>query len=1350
MKYNHFYRRFGACALAAVLGLSGLPVSSAVQTADSTQRLFAPVSGQLADAQPAYAADDRVQIIVELADQPLLDDGRLQQYATASEFLDSAAAQSAEAKIASAQKAVTRAMNASGMDITVERQYSAVMNGLSVEANYGDLQTIQNLKGVKDAFVAETHELVKPVDNQPLLSGSVPSIGADVAQQTGYTGKGTAVAILDTGLDINHVAFQGTVNSPKYDKSDITDILNTKKLTVGKLNADSLYQNQKVPYAFDYANEDTNVYPTQSHGTHVAGIVGANSGGTVEGVAPDAQLLIMKVFGDASNGASDVDILAALDDSVKLGADAINMSLGSDCGFSEAASKSMRAVYQRVADAGINLMVAAGNSYSSTKDNNFGNDLPLNTNPDNSMVASPSTYAAAVSVASMNNAQATGDYLIAGDRHIRYDDPAEDASKQIASLESTFEYVDCGVGAVADFPSSLTGKVALIERGGSDGDTLLSFAQKEKNAAAKGAKAVIIYDNVEGDLVSMATDGKIPAIFISKADGAYLKSLADKKVSFSVSYVESYHDAYSGQMSDFSSWGVTPDLKLKPEITAPGGNIYSTLPGNRYGNMSGTSMACPHMAGAAAIMEQYINEKQDGLSMSANDRTALANGLMMSTASPITQPNSTVPYSPRKQGAGLVQLENATQSKAYLTSQNGGLPKAEMGDSTSGAYSFTFSAHNLSADAITYEVNVRVMTESTTEENGRTFIAQSDRLLTSDEVSVNAPATVSLAANGKTDIPVAIQLTQEGRQTLNSQFPNGIFIEGYVTLTPINGGDSVALNLPFVGYYGDWAAIPLFDATAYDGETPAMTSLKIGQFRNSDGGGYILGQNLYSDSLIYNKNHIAIQGGDKSKNVTAVLSLLRAADSIEFSVTDSSGDTVYSETSKNVCKTYYSSAEMAFYTPMADKGFRAVDDWNDVLPDGQYTYHVTGSIGGKEQKLSFPLTIDSEKPQVLKSEIVTENGKRLWKVTVSDNHYVQAVCATLGSSPLNGWQIPQETEAGAQSVITFDLTDDALRNLPSASIALIDYAGNTLVTEPYSLTGGSSEVLPTSVELNKTQLSMTAGDVSALSATVKPDNATDKTVTWTSSNDKIVSVDKNGKLTALAQGMATITAMTINGKTASCAVTVAAKADPAPSTVLASIHAPSTVQPGESVPVDFQLEKMQRVATVSFTFEKDASLTDAKLTGMNGFTALDGIQWKSDNTGVMMLSYLKQGAGGSLTGDALTDIARVTFAASEQEGAAGIRMTSVTVSGYDATGKAVYLSSSIKTASASVTVRKGVSYDVNGDGKVDQLDITACQLYYQAKQGDSNWSTASKADLNQDGKVDVEDMVLILHAIYAL
>lgn len=1267
MNLTSLFRRWGAGLLAAALLGSAVP-ALAVESED-TGSLFQPDSSQQVTA---YAPDERVRIVIELEDAPLLDSHKVSQYASVTEFLDSNAAQSTEHKLERARKAVKSQLATKLDDVEVRYEYTTVFNGLSVEADYADLETIQDLPGVKDAYVSQVYQLIEPV-NETKLADSVPAIGGDISQETGYTGKGMVVAILDTGLDTSHEAFQNAVNEPKYNKDAISEKITNNSLHAGEISVDSVYKSSKIPFAYDYSEPDTNVAGGNSHGTHVAGIVGAN-GGKVTGVAPDAQLMILKIFGDDGSGAYDSDILAALDDAVMLGVDAINMSLGMTAGFSQAAETKMQQVYQRVKNAGISLMCAAGNEYSSSYKSASGTDLPLASNPDNGAVASPSTYDAALSVASMNNVKATAPYLLVGDRKIRYSDPAETASKQIASLNGTYEYVDCGVGATTDFTGkALSDKVALIQRAGEENGEILTFAQKEANAKKAGAKAVIIYDNVEGDLVNMSTDGNIPAVFISKADGEAMLAASDKHVSFSKSYLAQFQDAYSGKMSDFSSWGVTPDLKLKPEITAPGGDIYSTLPGGLYGSMSGTSMASPHMAGAAVVMAQYITEELGGTGMTQQEITALSNKLLMSTAVPVKNEQG-LPYSPRKQGAGLVQLGRATKAKAYLSSAEDGLPKAELGDSKSGSFSFSFQANNLSTREIQYEVGVTVLTENTVKETGKTYLAQSPRQLGADEVTVTAPSSVTLNSRGTATVNVSLALTEKGKAALDADFPHGIYLEGFVTLTPVNGGDTISLGLPFLGFYGDWSAAPIFDTSVYDAdESPAVYQTMLGLF-GADGSGYYLGHNLYAtDNDRFDKNYIAMSNKTSNYHVTAAMAMLRNADKLTFSVTNESNTEVYEETLTNQSKTYYSSSQQSYHTPMAATGFtgykKSKYTATKALPEGKYTYSVTATLNGKTETESFPLTIDNQAPEVVKSEVVIQNGKRLWKVTVTDNHYVQAVCATLGSTPLTGWYAPNEAMEGAESVVTFDLSDPAFSGLTQAKIGLVDYADNQTVSGYYDLTGGT---------------------------VVDPEPT-----------------------------------------------------EPEEEPVLASIQAPASIQPGAELPVDFQLEKMKRVATVSFVFERDAALTGGTAEGKNGFTALGDIRWNG-NKGILMLSYLQDGTrGGSLTQAALTDVSRVVFKATAENGTnLGIKLIGVTVTGFDKNGQAVTLPSNIKTPSLSIAVREGNSYDVNKDGTVDQLDITTCQRWYQAQSGDSDWSNASVCDVNSDNKVDIQDLIDILHYLY--
>lgn len=1000
-----------------------------------------------------YADSDRVRIIIELKSDPLLEQPGMKSYSTAEKYLRSGSGKKKQEALLQAQKKVERKLNTSDMDVKIRHEYTAVLNGISAVAKYGDIEEIARMSGVENVFVAQKYNAI-----DPKLTDSTQTIGATAVNDTGYTGKGTATAILDTGLDTEHEAFSGSVNNPRYSKEDIASIISGSRLTIGKLSVDVVYHSSKIPYGFDYADNDYNVSGGASHGTHVAGITGANADGTVRGVAPDTQLFIMKVFGDKSEGAYDDDILAALDDSIKLGCENINMSLGTSCGFSEDSSTAMRDVYKRVEAAGINLICAAGNDYSSSYHGNSSTDLPLASNPDTSTLSSPSSYSAATSVASVNNSKSTDPYFTVNGEKIRYLDSGESGSALFTSLSGTYEYVDCGSGGTKDFQNvNVKNKVALIERGGEEKGEILTFKQKESNAASAGAVAAVIYDNVEGDLVSMATDHKIPIVFISRTDGQKLLKQAEKKLAADPDSIGKFTDAYSGQMSDFSSWGVTPDLKLKPEITAPGGSIYSTLPGNKYGNMSGTSMASPHMAGAAAVMEQYANEELDGSSMTQAQRKNLVNALMLSTASQVKDSDGNT-ASPRKQGAGLVQLQNAVRAGAYLTDASGGKPIISMGDSKEGSFDFSFLLNRLKEENNSdYQVTANVQTEKTTVKNGKKYIAQKGRPLSSSEISVTAPEKVTAGKSAR-EIAVKLALTEKGRAVLSEDFPNGIFIEGYVTLTPVTGAEKTALSIPFMGFYGDWSDSPMFDSTLYDQEEPALTGMFLGQFDNSDGSGYALGHNVYGTANIYDKDKIAIQGGQSGAHVTAVCTLLRNASRLEYSVKDESGETVYQETSRNVQKTYYSAE--GFYRQMAVSGWQQKDEWNEPLADGKYTYTVSGYLTAAAGtaasqnaagSVSFPVTIDSKKPEIVKSQI---KGNK-WIITVKDNHYVQAVGVTAGGEPLTGWVNPDEKKAGAETTVTFNLSDPAFRGMTQARIALVDYADNQVVSDSYDISEGT-------------------------------------------------------------------------------------------------------------------------------------------------------------------------------------------------------------------------------------------------------------------------------------------------------
>ena len=270
--------------------------------------------------------------------------------------------------------------------------YTALFNGFSVRTARKNLEAIRNTKGVTCAFVAGSYALptTQQADTQALHVALASSR---------FTGKGMTIAVLDTGLDTAHPAFANAPADAKFTKDYISGVLQA-----ADLNAEVLMPGvtAKIPFAFDYAGKDAQVAPGSKwdaenleHGTHVAGIaagyaVDGEGAVTFSGVAPDAQVIPMKVFDDSGTGAATTTILAALEDAYRLGVDAVNLSLGSYGGFTVDEDALINDVYNKLDDAGIMVITAAGNETSSSYMNSYGTDAPLTGDPDNSVVAAPS------------------------------------------------------------------------------------------------------------------------------------------------------------------------------------------------------------------------------------------------------------------------------------------------------------------------------------------------------------------------------------------------------------------------------------------------------------------------------------------------------------------------------------------------------------------------------------------------------------------------------------------------------------------------------------------------------------------------------------------------------------------------------------------------------------------------------------------------------------------------------------------------------------------------------------------------------------------------------------------------
>lgn len=294
---------------------------------------------------------------------------------------------------------------------------------------------------------------------------------------------------------------------------------------------------------------------------------------------------------------------------------------------------------------------------------------------------------------------------------------------------------------------------------------------------------------------------------------------------------------------------------------------------------------------------------------------------------------------------------------------------------------------------------------------------------------------------------------------------------------------------------------------------------------------------------------------------------------------------------------------------------------------------------------------------------------------------------------------------------------------------------------------GGTEV--TSVTLNKYTLNLEVGKTGKLTATVLPASAADKSITWSSSKTDVASVSSNGTVTAKKAGTAVITATAVNGKNASCTVTVTGgTTDPNPGQPEAVVSADVALRNAgladHNPSFRLALKHAKNVTTVRVRFTVDARTVS--VTGLSGFQVLGQPKGSVANgkyTGEVMLAYLSDG--------------RTAFTRTEETGIASfvtngdtptLKITGVTLSGWDSDGKAVFGT----TGSIDPNEVKFVAttYDLNGDNKVDQLDITVAQAAYQARSTESDWNTSgangvapSACDVTGDSVVDIQDLIAI-------
>ncbi len=983
------------------------------------------------------------------------------------------------AALASINEAVAGAFP--GSSAQVEREYDKAVQGFALSAPAGSLDAIRAVSGVKAAFLdRETH--VEDADDQVAGEGATNSsristqdpanLSAQLmmhADQITQKGDGKVVAVIDTGVDMTHPAFTGALGGTPALSADKVASL-TPQLGNGKTGG---YVSEKFPFAYDYADNDPDASPTGeagSHGTHVAGITAGNAGEIV-GIAPDAQIIVAKVARSSNGGIPDSALLAALDDMVVLRPDVINLSLGQTGGMDNEADSMYATVFKSLQNAGVTVNAAAGNEYTAGYGNLSGKNLPYVSDPDSSVLCEPASYSSVVSVASVDNSLAHSAFTV-GDRNIAYQRAGGADGQKMPDLSDLtggpFEYVDGGIGSPEDgqalkakYPEGLAGKIVLVKRGS------LTFQDKFNNIAGSKPAGFIVYNNVPGDslvVMSLATDG-VPAAFISQADGEAMLAAADHRLSVAPGKVVPPSSKYS--MSSFSSWGVTPDLRLKPEVAAPGGNIYSAVPGGTYEFMSGTSMATPQMAGVSAVVLERVQNDPLFASMSAREKIDVVQNLIMGTATPVVDPlqDTGVFYSPRKQGSGLTNVLAATTSSVYPTvvgAPEQSRPKADLGDGTNG-WHFDVTLHNLSGVEATYSLNTQALSEIV---DGGFFTGQSSdwrgkgvNIAYSGAASASGEgATVTVPANGEATVGIDVTPGSEFASYVADNTPNGTFLDGFVRFTSKTESQP-DLTVPYAGFYGNWGKAPIFDALASSGGAHTLASWV---YNGSTG------QQLGYNPLVKDADRIGLP--NSSKNVISrsdasgaptVLQprtgTLRSVHTINAAYTNAAGETVASFTRFMNWKSALdsSSGKMTWVEQGHDP--MTLDTRSDAfknLPDGQYKLTLSAHNDGPsqaEQSISYDFRIDTVAPVVSNLEYKGEGADTVLSFDVTDASPLAAIDL---HDPADGLWFYRHVFTDAEGTVGADGTYAYHVEVPFKDIAQAwtDQGGNgDVIAHPYLL-----------------------------------------------------------------------------------------------------------------------------------------------------------------------------------------------------------------------------------------------------------------------------------------------------------
>ncbi len=1293
-------RRILAVALSVVMlmGVAVIPVSAAGETRGTftVEKVENGTSAKVPAAPVKEEPDptETVRVSIVLDGRSTLDAGystmNIAENTSAMSYRDGLRREQADTQ----SKIETQALK--GRELDVKWNLTLAANIISANVKYGEIEAIKAVEGVKDVVIETRYEpevVTTGGEYKPNMAIAGGMTDAQSAWLQGATGAGSKIAIIDTGLDLDHQSFDPAAFeyalAELQSQNKTFDIMERGDLTAkllrelniyedhGVTSVAGLYRSSKVPFAYNYVDSSYDVTHDNDdqteHGSHVAGIAAANryvdtdKDGVYEdaletvhvaGNAPDAQLLIMKVFGQ-EGGAYDSDYMAAIEDAIVLGADSVNLSLGS-ANAGNSTSSTYKDILDALTESDTVVVTSGGNNSDWAEDTKPGALYSEDVN--NATMGTPGSYTNSLAVASIDNNGFVGSTLEVAGKKFTFNETSEYTNAPIATLDKSgkgteYPFVlfddpgvdEDGVNLMEEYSELTKNKIVMVNRGGGS-----KFYEKHEAVEAVDGLACIIINNQEGTIGLDLSDSSatIPCVSITQADGEFIKANSEKNEAgyyTGTIKVNSTPDVVPGDaayytISSFSSWGGTGDLAMKPELVAPGGNIYSVngavKDGTAYELMSGSSMAAPQVAGIAALVQQYLRYKE--LSADGLTSRALTQSLLMSTATPLKDGSGEY-YPLLRQGAGLVNAYSAVSTPAYITVEGtpDGKVKAELGDdpAKTGVYTVKFTIHNLTGEKVEYALSTDVFTQAfekgmyngstrpmdaTVEYDSKGIEVPTDNLKydfngdgksddadaqalldyvtfgaalkkNSENADVNGDGKVNtwdvhillgneLSMEGAEDLEVTVTITLSDaeRERLARENPTGAYVEAYIYAAPKSTEEGVVLptlSVPVLAYYGNWTDPSMFDYGTgrqwYEDDFTDRYPYIYGEIEP-------LATNVFMNdysTFIFDGDSVNSYDGVEVCVVTPIRAVGNGVGRITYTDAEGVKHVEWTDEFGELRAPYYSDDYGFWYSSeqYLDLYWQPSED----LPDGtkieisiilapeyyaKYDYDWEKLTDGDESNgelgkgayLNFTFTLDNTAPEVIegadKTYWVMEDGERHVYVTAKDNASVNKISLTPedGYEPVYAYG-PSEygpdeeinfTPTGPDEEVTvkFDGVYDCYNSYVDGcdywtyedvlgadnyTVEVMDSAGN-ISTYVLGVDMEPTEIVE-SVTLNKKSVDLRPGETARLTAKLMPKALTDHSVTWSSSDDTVATVDPDGTVTGVSSGSATITATSVLG-----------------------------------------------------------------------------------------------------------------------------------------------------------------------------------------------------------------------------